>query len=152
MTAPADRRRGLRRLPHAMLGRDQPLRAERLERLRLHLPAPVLVRERREGDVRLRLAVVLAIGVVPPRPDVRAVVERRLYRLLVPAGERLHPLELERAPHLDPAVGHEPSRHDDVRLRGVVLLKLVLQIAAGLLLAIAVLFVLTIAIHQIRAH
>jgi hypothetical protein len=80
------------------------------------------------------------------------MVERRLYRLLHAPSERLHPLELERTARLAAELGHEPSRFDHVRLRDRDALKRIAQIALGILLAIGVLFVLTIVVHQLRAH
>jgi hypothetical protein len=78
------------------------------------------------------------------------VVEQRLRRVWLDQRERLHALELDGADGLVRLDRHQSPRHDDVRLRSGEHLKLVLKIAAGILLALAILFALAALVQVLR--
>jgi hypothetical protein len=71
-------------------------------------------------------------------------VERWLPRLLEPASERLHPLGLAHAARQRAQRRHELAEHDRLGLRRGELLKVALQVAAGILIAVTVLFVIAV--------
>jgi hypothetical protein len=70
------------------------------------------------------------------------VVERGLRGLCQRAGERLHPLELEGGARQRQPFRNDEPRHDHVGLRGRELLKVVLQVAAGIVVASVILFLI----------
>ena len=79
-------------------------------------------------------------------------MERRLHRLLHAESERLHPLGVALGSHQRDPLGQQPSRLDALGLRRGDVLKTALQVAAGIVIAVAVLFVIAFVVNLVWSH
>ena len=80
------------------------------------------------------------------------MVERRLCRLLHAESERLHPLVLALGADQRCPLGQQPSRLDGLGLRRGDVLKTALQVAAGIVIAVSVLFVIAFVVNLVWSH
>ena len=142
----------VRRLHRHVLERHCALGAERLERARVHLPAPHVVRQRGRHHLRERLAELRPERLVHALELLRPVVERRLRRLLHAESERLHPLVLALGADQRCPLGQQPSRLDGLGLRRGDVRKTALQVAAGIVIAVSVLFVIAFVVNLVWSH